>query len=428
MDQKHFDQLDETVFQTRLSNGLTVCIVPKPEFNKTYATFTTNYGSIDNKFKPLNQEGWKTVPDGIAHFLEHKMFEKPGGGDVFQDFSAQGAQTNAFTSFTRTAYLFSSTSNVEANLTTLLDFVQTPGFTDESVEKEKGIIGQEIRMYNDNADWRVYFGLIENMYKAHPVKVDIAGTIESIAEITTETLMDCYRTFYHPSNMLLFIVGPVDPDSILQLIEKNQSGKGYTDKQPVEREYPSESNQVAKEQSVLKMAVSTPKLMVGFKEGKTQRSGFEMQKHEISVSLLLELMFGKGTDTYQDLINEDLIDDSFSFDYSEEQEFGFSAIGGNTKDPEALRERIFQVVETFKGQPIDSEAFERARKKRIGSLLKSLNSPEYIANQFTRYWFNDMNLFDMVPTLENLTEADLERVLKEHFVKDAFTSCSVVQK
>ncbi|HET6872837.1 MAG TPA: pitrilysin family protein, partial [Sporolactobacillaceae bacterium] len=181
MDNRHFEQLDETVYQTRLKNGLTVCLVPKPEFNKTYATFTTNYGSIDNTFKPLNQNDWKTVPDGIAHFLEHKMFEKPGGGDVFQDFSAQGAQTNAFTSFTRTAYLFSSTSNVEANLKTLLDMVQTPGFTDQTVEKEKGIIGQEIRMYNDNADWRVFFGLIENMYEKHPVKVDIAGTIDSIS-------------------------------------------------------------------------------------------------------------------------------------------------------------------------------------------------------------------------------------------------------
>lgn len=428
MEKQHFEQLDETVYQTRLENGLTVCIVPKPEFNKTYSTFTTNYGSIDNKFKPLNQQDWMMVPDGIAHFLEHKMFEKPGGGDVFQDFSSQGAQTNAFTSFTRTAYLFSSTSNVEANLQTLLDFVQTPGFTDQTVEKEKGIIGQEIRMYNDNPDWRVYFGLIENMYETHPVKVDIAGTVESISDITTETLMDCYRTFYHPSNMLLFVVGPVDPAKILEIIEQNQNSKDYTDKQPIDREYPLESRRVAKTSSVLKMAVNTPKLMAGFKEGTIHRSGVDMQKHEVAVSLLLELMFGKGTDTYQSLMNDDLIDDSFSFDYSEEKEFGFSAIGGNTKNPEMLQERLVQIVDVFKSHPIDAEAFERARKKKIGSLLKALNSPEYIANQFTRYWFNDMDLFEMVPTLEALTVEDLQEVLTEHFVQQAFTSCSVVQK
>jgi predicted Zn-dependent peptidase len=428
MKKERFDQLDEIVYQTRLENGLTVCLVPKPEFNKTYATFTTNYGSIDNTFKPLNQNEWKTVPDGIAHFLEHKMFEKPGGGDVFQDFSAQGAQTNAFTSFTRTAYLFSSTSNVEANLKTLLDMVQTPGFTDKTVEKEKGIIGQEIRMYNDNADWRVFFGLIENMFEKHPVKVDIAGTIESISEITTELLMDCYRTFYHPSNMLVFVIGPIDPEAILKLIETNQKAKDYTDKQPIEREYPKETGRVNKTKTVLKMAVNTPKCMMGFKEGTVHRKGKDMMKHELSVSLLLELMFGKGTDTYQELLNEGLIDDSFSFDYTEEHEFAFSAIGGNTKDPDKLTARVLDIVKTFKSKPLDQAALDRARKKRIGGLLKSLNSPEYIANQFTRYWFNEMNLFDSVPTLEQLTLEDLTEVLKSHFVEEAFTCCQVVQK
>ncbi|HSU79503.1 MAG TPA: pitrilysin family protein [Candidatus Angelobacter sp.] len=428
MEHMRFDQLDETVYQTRLENGLTVCLVPKPEFNKTYATFTTNYGSIDSTFKPLNQTEWKTVPDGIAHFLEHKMFEKPGGGDVFQDFSAQGAQTNAFTSFTRTAYLFSSTSNVEANLKTLLDMVQTPGFTDQTVEKEKGIIGQEIRMYNDNADWRVFFGLIENMYKKHPVKVDIAGTIESISEITTELLMDCYRTFYHPSNMLVFVIGPFDPEAILTLIEDNQKAKDYTDKQPVERQYPEETGHVNKEKTVLKMAVNTPKCMMGFKEGTVHRKGQDMMKHELSVSLLLELMFGKGTDTFQELLDEGLIDDSFSFDYTEEQEFAFSAIGGNTKDPDQLTARVLDIVKTFKAKPLDQASLDRARKKRIGSLLKSLNSPEFIANQFTRYFFNEMNLFDSVPTLEQLTIEDLTGVLQSHFVEEAFTCCHVVQK
>ncbi len=428
MEQQRFEQLDETVYQTQLPNGLTVCFLPKPEFNKTYATFTTNYGSIDNKFKLENQSEWSQVPDGIAHFLEHKMFEKPGGGDVFQEFSANGAQTNAFTSFTRTAYLFSSTSNVEQNLEILMDFVQTPGFTDETVEKEKGIIGQEIRMYNDNADWRVFFGLIESMFGVHPVRVDIAGTIESIADITTETLMKCYETFYHPSNMLLFVVGPIEPEALLKNIESNQTQKGYEVQPPIERAYPEEAKVVAKVNTVLKMAVNTSKCMVGFKEGTRHRAGKELLKHEVSVSLLLELMFGKSTSTYQDLMNEGLIDDSFSFDYTEEREFGFSAIGGNTKDPDAFRDRIYGVIEDFKKATIDPEAFERARKKQIGSVLKSMNSVEFIANQFTRYWFNGMNLFDSVPVLEALTEADLQTVLQDHFVKEAFACCQVVPK
>src|SRR5690606_28110712 len=190
-------------------------------------------------FKPLNKEDYIRVPDGIAHFLEHKMFEKEQG-DVFQQFSKQGASANAFTSFTRTAYLFSSTNEVEKNLITLLNMVQEPYFTEKSVEKEKGIIGQEIRMYDDNPDWRLFFGTIENMFHHHPVKIDIAGTVESISHITADLLYECYNTFYHPSNMLLFLVGPVDPDKMINLIHENQSSKKYSDAPEIQRYFEEE--------------------------------------------------------------------------------------------------------------------------------------------------------------------------------------------
>ena len=203
---------------------------------------------------------YHSVPDGIAHFLEHKMFEKEDG-DVFQQFSKQGASANAFTSFTRTAYLFSSTSNVEKNLKTLIDMVQEPYFTERTVEKEKGIIGQEITMYDDNPDWRLYFGVIENMYHHHPVKIDIAGTIESISHITAELLYECYNTFYHPSNMLLFIIGPVNPEEIMDLIRKlNQDAKDYQDAPEIKRQFEEEPAQVAKKKQVLKMNVQTLKM------------------------------------------------------------------------------------------------------------------------------------------------------------------------
>lgn len=222
MEKRVYETLHEELFYEKMDNGLDVYILPKKGFNKTYATFTTNYGSVDNQFVPLGKTEMKRVPDGIAHFLEHKLFEKEDG-DVFQQFSKQGASANAFTTFTRTAYLFSSTDNVEKNLETLIDFVQSPYFSDKTVEKEKGIIGQEIRMYDDNPDWRVYFGAIESMYHNHPVKIDIAGTVESIAQITKELLYECYETFYHPSNMLLFVVGPVDEQKIMQQIRDNQA-------------------------------------------------------------------------------------------------------------------------------------------------------------------------------------------------------------
>lgn len=203
MNKTYFKQLEETLYHEQLSNGLNVYILPKKGFSKTFVTFTTNYGSIDREFIPLGKEEPVIVPDGIAHFLEHKMFEKEDG-DVFSKFSENGASANAFTSSTRTAYLFSSTDKVLDNTKILLDFVQQPYFTKETVDKEKGIIAQEITMYDDLPDWRLYFGAIENMYKAHPVKIDIAGTVESIGEITAEHLYECYNTFYHPSNMVLF--------------------------------------------------------------------------------------------------------------------------------------------------------------------------------------------------------------------------------
>lgn len=420
-----FTQLEETLYHEQLDNGLDVYILPKAGFNKTYATFTTKYGSIDRHFTPLGKEEAIEVPDGIAHFLEHKMFEDEEG-DVFQDFSKQGASANAFTSFTRTAYLFSSTSNVQKNLETLLNFVQHPYFTDESVEKEKGIIGQEITMYDDNPDWRVYFGVIENMYKTHPVKIDIAGTIESISHITKDLLYTCYDTFYHPSNMLFFVVGPVDPETIMQQIKENQASKEFAEHKPIQRFFDEEPEQVAREKHVISMPVQTPKCLIGFKEKDATRQGEDLLKRELSISILLDMMFGQSSDHYQTLYDEGLIDDSFSFDHSAEEGFGFTIIGGDTKHPDKLAERIKQMIESFKQSQLSEESVQRAVKKKIGSFLRSLNSPDYIANQFTRYQFNDMNLFDVVPVLESLTATHLEEVLEDHFQFDRFTVCQVM--
>ncbi|GAE24322.1 peptidase [Halalkalibacter wakoensis JCM 9140] len=419
-----FSQVDETLYHEQLENGLDVYILPQKGFNKTFATFTTKYGSIDQSFVPLGKDDTLTVPDGIAHFLEHKMFEDEEG-DVFQDFSKQGASANAFTSFTRTAYLFSSTNNVEKNLDTLLNFVQHPYFTEESVEKEKGIINQEITMYDDNPDWRAYFGVIENMFHHHPVKIDIAGTIESISHITKDLLYTCYETFYHPANMLLFVVGPVEPQKIMEQVKQNQSEKTFAKLEEIKRFFEEEPDTVAKEKNVITMPVQTPKCLVGFKEIGPTRQGNELLTRELSINILLDLMFGQSSDNYQALFDEGLIDDSFSFDHSAELGFGFTIIGGDTKHPDKLASRIQEMVESFKKSELTEEQVTRAVKKKIGSFLRSLNSPEYIANQFTRYEFNDMNLFDVVPVLESITAKDLTNILNDHFQLERFTICQV---
>ncbi|HET7578534.1 MAG TPA: pitrilysin family protein [Bacillales bacterium] len=424
MEQLAFEQLKETIYLETLDNGLKVYVLPKPGFHKTFVTFTTKYGSVDNAFVPLNGDEATQVPDGIAHFLEHKMFEKEDG-DVFQQFSKQGASANAFTSFTRTAYLFSATSNVKENLETLVDFVQAPYFTEETVEKEKGIIGQEIRMYDDNPDWRLFFGLIENMYQHHPVKIDIAGTEESIAGITKDMLYTCYETFYHPSNMILFVVGAVDPEEIIGLVEDNQAKKQYEAQPPVERFFEHEPKEVARVKKVLKMPVQTSKCLVGFKEKQPGRQGEDLLRRELAINVLLDLMFGSSTENYEALYDDGLIDDTFSFDYTEEDHFGFTMIGGDTKDPDALEKRIFSMIEEFKEQPLDETAIKRAKKKKIGAFLQSLNGPEFIANQFTRYEFNGMNLFEVVPMLEQLTAEELKEALNEHFDEACFSVCQV---
>lgn len=427
MEKISFDQLQENLFHEKLENGLEVYILPKNGFNKTYATFTTKYGSIDNHFIPLDGTEFTKVPDGIAHFLEHKLFEKEDG-DVFQDFSKQGASANAFTSFTRTAYLFSSTSNVEQNLETLMDFVQEPYFTEKTVEKEKGIIGQEITMYDDNADWRLYFGLIQNMYKNHPVAIDIAGTVESIAKITKDMLYECYHTFYHPSNMLLFVVGPVDVEKTMNFIKDNQTKKDFKDQAEIKRQFEDERKEVVEKKQVLQMNVHTSKCLLGIKAQDVNQSGIEMLKNELTINVLLDLLFSKSSANYEKLYAEGLIDETFSYDYTQEQGFGFAMIGGDTNEPDRLAEAMKTMLLQAKTSPVLKESLERVKKKKIGTFLRAVNSPEYIANQFTRYAFNEMNLFDVVPTIEEITIEDISNAAKRLLSEECFTVCQVIPK
>lgn len=419
-------QVGETIYHEKLDNGLSVYVCPKKGFHKTYATFTTRYGSIDRSFRLPGQEK-QTVPDGIAHFLEHKMFEQESGEDVFQQFALQGASANAFTSFTRTAYLFSCTDQVKENLITLLDYVQSPYFTDESVEKEKGIIEQEIRMYDDTPDWRSYFGLIRAFYKEHPVKIDIAGTVESIQQITKETLYRCYETFYHPSNMLLFVVGAVNPEKVMTWVRENQAQKQFAQQAPIERFFPEEPDTVATQKNVIHLPVGIPKCMFGFKEKHTGlgKTGDEALRQELVTEIILEALFGSSAEFYQSLYDEGLIDENFSYDYTLEPGFAFSMIGGDTPDPDRLIQQVKQEIPKYVEHGISEEAFSRIQKKKIGVGLRLLNSPEWIANQFTQYRFMDTDLFQITPTLESITLEEVNQRMKEMLDFDQMAVCVV---
>ncbi|WP_339821744.1 pitrilysin family protein [Paenibacillus sp. FSL R7-0216] len=412
METIRYDALQETLYRETMENGLQVYVLPKPGFQKTYATFSTKYGSIDNHFRVEGQEDI-AVPDGIAHFLEHKMFEEPEG-DIFATFASQGASANAFTSFDQTVYLFSATENIPANLETLVNFVQHPYFTDQNVEKEKGIIGQEIGMYRDNPDWRVYFGLIEAMYKVHPVHIDIAGTVESIGTITKETLYTCYNAFYHPSNMLLFVVGGVDPEEVFKLVRDNQAKKEYKPQGTIDRLFEAEPQGVSEKRRESRLPVSQPKCLFGFKETRLGLTGEELLRRDLATKLALDLLFGASTKLYQKLYDMDLISDSFGHEYNSNPNYAFSAIGGDTKDPDRMLAVIKEETEALLASGFHQEDFERARKKKIGGYLRMLNSPENIAHEFTRYNFRGGDLFAVLPLYESLTLEDINARLREH--------------
>lgn len=413
MERIPYEHLQETIYHEKLPNGLNVYLLPKPGFQKTYATFSTQFGSIDNRFLVEGGPEHK-VPDGIAHFLEHKMFEEEEG-DVFATFASQGASSNAYTSFDRTVYLFSATGNIAENVTTLIDFVQNPYFTDENVEKEKGIIGQEINMYRDNPDWRSYFGLIEALYHNHPVHIDIAGTIDSIAQITKETLYDCYHTFYHPTNMMLFVVGGIEPEPMMELIRNNQAGKTFAPQGGIRRFFDQEPAQVKEQERLIRLPVSLPKCLIGFKEPPQELDGNALLRRELEMKLVLDMLFSQSSAIYQKLYDEGLISDNFGHEYNQIGDQEFSVVGGDTKDPERLMARLREEVEAVQQAGFKQDAFERSRKKRVGAFLRTLNSPESLANEFTKYKFRGVDLFDILPVYESLTVNDVNNRVKEHF-------------
>jgi len=420
MEIKEFPQMGEKVYYEKLENGLQVYLMPKAGFNKTYATFTTKYGSIDNHFIPLGANEPIYVPDGVAHFLEHKLFEKEDY-DVFEKFSEKGASANAFTSFIRTCYLFSTTSDVEENLEILLDFVQTPYFTEKTVEKEKGIIEEEIKMYDDNADFRVYFGLLNNLYLNHPIKIDIAGTVESIYKITADDLQTCYDTFYHPSNMILFVVGDIDPMTLIQVIRNNQEALGYNDAPMIQRFFPEEPTHVAKAYSEEKMPISTPKVFVGAKGVVEKIPAKDMLKIDIAIDVVLEMLFGSSSDYYEEILNAELINESFGFENSHESNFSFCFIGGESNQPDELAASVKEKLLSVANLDLNEDEFRRIKRKKTGQIVSALNSVEFIANRFTDYAFNGLTLFDVIDILEDLTLADIKRIVADYFKEDRLT-------
>ena len=416
MEKLYFNTLKETLYHEKMDNGLEVYLLPKPGFEKTYGLFSTNFGAIDTTFVPLGQEEMIKVEDGIAHFLEHKMFDM-NGTDASDEFAKLGASTNAFTSSSRTAYLFSTTSNEYPCIELLLDFVQKLEITPESVEKEKGIIGQEIKMYDDDPDWRVYFGSIQNLYNLHPVAIDIAGSVETVNNTTKEMLETCYNTFYHPSNMMLFVVGNIDANKAISIIRSNQAKKDFKMANKIVCQKVFELNNIKVKENVLTMDVEMNKIIVSIKINEILDDPKLKIKRELAINLLFDLLFSKSSKLYNDWLNRGIINDSFSANFTQERDYAFIQIGCDCDDYETLKDNLMDLIKNFK----------RIKKKNIGLFINMFNSPESIANIFSRYYFEGTIAFDLIDEVAKISLDDIYSMFK-YFDLDYTSTCIVKKK
>lgn len=405
--------LDEEMQYAVHKSGLRVYVFPKKGFSKYYAIYGTDYGSLNQTFTVPGEDKDITVPDGIAHYLEHKMFEEEDGSDAFEKFALTGASSNAYTSFDLTAYLFSCTDKFYENLDILLEFVNHPHFTEENVAKEQGIIGQEIKMYDDDPEWRVFFNSLKAMFHNNPVKIDIAGTVESISHITPEILYKCYNTFYNPANMLLVLVGDIDINEAMKYVDKHISPERNLGK--VKCPEVAEPKERVQEYIEQKLSVSQPMFRAAFKDNMPYMTGDELLKKEIATEIILEAVFGRSSDFYLDLYEKGLIDSTFGTETDIEHEYGFTLIGGESKAPEEVYKEIKKVLDKCANDGIDKAAAERAKKVLISRDISLFNNVEAMGNAFIRQLKNNQNPLNYKNAVQSVTYEDIMNRLTEHF-------------
>lgn len=407
----------ETLYYGTHSSGLDIYIMPKEGYSGSYAIFGTKYGSVDSKFIVPGEKEVMEVPDGIAHYLEHKMFDQPDGSNVFDKFSRYGGNANAFTSFNITAYLFSATSNVEENLKALLDYVQSPYFTEESVQKEQGIIGQEIRMYDDSGDWKVFFNFIGCLYNDNPVKKEIAGTVESISEITADYLYKCYNTFYNLSNMAIVVAGNVDAEKILQVIEGGIKKNEPFDEE-IKRIYPEEKKEVCKKYAEQSLSVAMPLFMTGFKDNDTGYGGKKLLKKSIETEILLKMIFGKSSRLYKKLYDGGFITQNFSSEYEMQPDYAFSSISGESKEPQKVYDMIMEEIDRIGSEGLNEDDYNRIKKVIWGDYIRSYDDIEGYSVTYLQMQFKGIDYFDYYDVYKEVTFDDVKKRFKEHFVKE----------
>ena len=404
--------LDEGYYSINHKSGLKIFVYPKKDYAQTYAVFGTKYGSIDTRFKRSDKKDFIEIPEGTAHFLEHKLFESEEL-DAFQRYAKTGASANAYTSFDRTCYLFTCTGHFKENFEILLDFVRHPYFTEETVQKEQGIIGQEIDMYKDLPDWVCLFNMLGGMFHNHPVKIDIAGTKQSISEITAEMLFSCYNTFYNLSNMALAVAGNVTVEEVIEiadrLLEKDEPVT-------VERAFKEEPAEIVEQYIEEKLALITPVFCFGYKENHATPE--RTIKETIGKSLLLDMIAGQSSDLYKELLDEGLINDTFSTEYFNGHGYAVPMFSGESQNPKKVTLRIHERIMEFKEKGFSSEEFEIVRKKHYGKTVRAFTDVDTIANGLVVSHFENDNLFSEFKVLQEITADYCYELLKNSFDKE----------
>ena len=401
----NYSAVGETVYQTVLANGLRVFLLPKNDFNETYGIISTNFGSVDTGIVSRETKQVTQYPAGIAHFLEHKLFEGPQGKDLLLEFTKLGAESNAFTSFTRTSYLFSATDNISENLQLLQELVHRADFTKESILREQDIIGQEIEMYQDNPDYRLFFGALANLYPQTPLAEDIAGTKESISEITVENLKENFSNFYHPSNMTLFVIGNFDLEQIAAEIAEQQEKLVFAGSSETIEKIPVSLHPVVSTDTY-RMEVASPKLAVGIR-GTDFVDESELYRYKITLKLLFAMMFGWTSKRFQSLYESGKMDNSLTLEVEVEKDFHFVMLTMDTQEPVGLSHQFRSAIKNFDKDPdVTEEHLDTIKSEMFGDFLHGLNSLEYIATQYEPYLTGE-NLFDLPKILQDISLNDV---------------------
>ena len=398
-------------------SGLPVYVFPKP-LTSTYAIFSVRYGSVDTKFRREGERDWIETPDGIAHFLEHKLFENPDGSDSFERFSAYGADANAYTTCNRTSYLFSCTERFEESLEELLRFVTTPYFTKQSVKKEQGIIAEEIREYDDNPWERCFQNLMEGLYEVNPIRVNICGTERSISRITPEILRECYDAFYRPSNMALIVCGNVCEEDVMRIVDRVLPN--VPSGAPIERWLPEEGSAAYRLRIEACMQTAKPIFSIGIKDVNIPRDPAQRMRRDAAQSLLEEILFSRSGQFYNGLFEEGLITPSYSYGYSIAEGFAFHAISGECDTPETVEARLWEYLNRVKREGIDREEFERCRRALYADEIRNYDSTEDIATALLTFVFDGVELFDYPNVIADLTCEELTPLLDEMIDRSAF--------